>query len=52
MYSRTTDKARLGMRPSKKSIRRMVEKLHAMTALMVELADSGSDALLALRSVG
>jgi RNA-directed DNA polymerase len=33
MYSRTTGKARLGMRPSKKSIRRMVEKLHAMTAI-------------------
>jgi RNA-directed DNA polymerase len=32
MYSATTGKARLGMRPSKKSIRRMVEKLHAMTA--------------------
>jgi group II intron reverse transcriptase/maturase len=35
MYSRTTGKARLGMRPSKKSIRRMVEKLHAMTAVSV-----------------
>jgi group II intron reverse transcriptase/maturase len=33
MYSRTTGKARLGMQPSKKSIRRMVEKLHAMTAV-------------------
>jgi RNA-directed DNA polymerase len=33
MYSRTTGKARLGMRPSKKSIRRMVEKVHALTAL-------------------
>ena len=32
LYSPTTGKARLGMRPSKKSIRRMVEKLHAMTA--------------------
>ncbi|MBK7238267.1 MAG: group II intron reverse transcriptase/maturase [Sterolibacteriaceae bacterium] len=32
MYSPTTGKAYLGMRPSKKSIRRMVEKLHAMTA--------------------
>lgn len=32
MYSPTTGEARLGMRPSKKSIRRMVEKLHAMTA--------------------
>ena len=33
LYSPTTGKARLGMRPSKKSIRRMVEKLHAMTAM-------------------
>ena len=33
MYSRTTGKARLGLRPSKKSIRRMVEKIHAMTAV-------------------
>jgi RNA-directed DNA polymerase len=33
MYSPTTGKARLGMRPSKKSIRRMVEKIHAMTAV-------------------
>ena len=32
MYSPMTGEARLGMRPSKKSIRRMVEKLHAMTA--------------------
>jgi group II intron reverse transcriptase/maturase len=32
MYKRTTGKAHLGLRPSKKSIRRMVEKLHAMTA--------------------
>ena len=31
MYSTTTGKARLGMRPSKKSIRRMVEKVHALT---------------------
>ena len=32
MYQRTTGKAHLGLRPSKKSIRRMVEKIHAMTA--------------------
>ena len=32
MYSATTGKARLGFRPSKKSIRRMVEKIHALTA--------------------
>ena len=31
MYSPTTGKARLGQRPSKKSIKRMVEKVHAMT---------------------
>jgi hypothetical protein len=31
MYSPTTGKARLGYRPSKKSIRRMVEKVHALT---------------------
>jgi RNA-directed DNA polymerase len=33
MYSATTGQARMGMRPSKKSIRRMVEKIYAMTAL-------------------
>jgi group II intron reverse transcriptase/maturase len=33
LYSATTGQARMGMRPSKKSIRRMVEKIHAMTAL-------------------
>ena len=33
MYSKTTGKARLGMRPSKKSIRRMVEKVHDLTDL-------------------
>jgi len=31
LYSPKTGKARLGMRPSKKSIRRMVEKIHALT---------------------
>ncbi|MEM5389771.1 group II intron maturase-specific domain-containing protein [Paraburkholderia phymatum] len=31
--SATTGQARMGMRPSKKSIRRMVEKIHAITAL-------------------
>jgi group II intron reverse transcriptase/maturase len=31
MHSPTTGQARLGLRPSKKSIRRMVEKLHALT---------------------
>ena len=31
MYKKTTGQAYLGVRPSKKSIRRMVEKIHAMT---------------------
>jgi group II intron reverse transcriptase/maturase len=31
MYLKTTGKAHLGMRPSKKSIRRMVEKVHDLT---------------------
>ena len=31
MYQRTSGKAYLGVRPSKKSVRRMVEKLHALT---------------------
>jgi RNA-directed DNA polymerase len=33
LYSKTTGKARLGMRPSKKSVRRMVEKVHDLTDL-------------------
>ena len=33
LYKRQTGKACLGYRPSKKSIRRMVEKIHAMTVL-------------------
>jgi hypothetical protein len=33
MYSKTTGKARLGMWPSKKSIRHMVEKVHDLTDL-------------------
>jgi group II intron reverse transcriptase/maturase len=32
LYSAQTGQARLGMRPSKKSIRRMVKKIHALTA--------------------
>ena len=32
MYQKTTGKAYLGMRPSKKSIRRMVARVHALTA--------------------
>src|SRR6201984_818696 len=31
MYSPMTGKARLGYRPSKKSIKRMVERVHALT---------------------
>src|SRR4029077_9517150 len=31
MYSPETGKARLGYRPSKKSIKRMVERVHALT---------------------
>ena len=31
MYSARTGQARLGQRPSKKSIKRMVEKVHALT---------------------
>ena len=33
LYSAKTGKPRLGYRPSKKSIKRMVEKVHALTAL-------------------
>ena len=33
MYKKTTGQAYLGVRPSKTSIRRMVEKLHAMTTV-------------------
>jgi RNA-directed DNA polymerase len=32
MYQRTTGKAYLGMRPSRKSIQRMVKKVHVLTA--------------------
>src|ERR1700749_592535 len=32
MYSARTGQARLGYRPSKKSIKRMVEQIHALTA--------------------
>ena len=40
MYSAKTGQARLGMRPSKKSIRRMVEKIHALTAHSVTWQDT------------
>ena len=40
MYSARTGKARLGHRPSKKSIRRMVEKVHALTAYSMSWLDT------------
>ena len=40
MYSPKTGQARLGYRPSKKSIKRMVEKIHALTSLIL-LEDPG-----------
>ena len=40
LYSPTTGQARIGMRPSKKSIRRMVEKVHALTAASMTWMDT------------
>ena len=40
LYSPKTGKARLGMRPSKKAIKRMVEKIHAMTAISLTWQDT------------
>jgi len=40
LYSPKTGKARLGMRPSKKAIKRMVEKNHAMTAISLTWQDT------------
>ncbi len=40
MYSARTGKARLGQRPSKKSIRRMVEKVHTLTAYSMSWLDT------------
>jgi group II intron reverse transcriptase/maturase len=40
MYSTRSGKAYLGMRPSKKSIKRMVDKIHAMTALSLAWVDT------------
>src|SRR5471032_69025 len=40
MYSAKTGQARMGMRPSKKSIRRMVEKVHALTAASMTWMDT------------
>jgi group II intron reverse transcriptase/maturase len=40
LYSARTGKARLGMRPSKKAIKRMVEKIHAMTSISLTWLDT------------
>ena len=40
LYSARTGKAHLGMRPSKKSIKRMIQKIHAMTALSLAWLDT------------
>jgi RNA-directed DNA polymerase len=40
MYSAKTGQARLGYRPSKKSIKRMVEKVHAMTVRSMTWQDT------------
>ncbi len=40
LYSAQTGKARMGMRPSKKSIKRMVEKIHALTAHTMSWQDT------------
>ena len=40
LYSPRAGKAYLGMRPSKKSIKRMVEKIHAMTAISLTWLDT------------
>jgi RNA-directed DNA polymerase len=40
MYSARTGQARLGYRPSKKSIKRMVEKVHAMTVRTMTWQDT------------
>ena len=40
MYSARTGKARLGCQPSKKSIRRMVEKVYALTAYSMSWLDT------------
>ena len=40
MYSQKTGQPHLGYRPSKKSMRRMVEKIHALTALSMTWQDT------------
>jgi hypothetical protein len=42
LYSTMTGQARMGMRPSKKSIRRMVDKIHTMTTLGGVARDQGA----------
>ena len=40
LYSRKTGNARLGMRPSKKAIKRMVQRIHAMTSISLTWVDT------------
>ena len=40
LYSPTTGTARIGMRPSKKAIKRMVDKIHALTAISLTWLDT------------
>ena len=40
LYSRKTGNARLGMRPSKKAIKRMVQRIHAMTSISLTWMDT------------
>jgi hypothetical protein len=40
LYSPKTGQARIGMRPSKKAIKRMVDKIHAMTAISLTWLDT------------
>ena len=40
LYSPKTGRPRLGMRPSKKAIRRIVEKIHAMTSISLTWLDT------------
>jgi group II intron reverse transcriptase/maturase len=40
LYSRQTGNARLGMRPSKKAIKRMVQRIHALTSISLTWMDT------------